>query len=85
MRDTGFRTGDLLHIQLPDGTERQMSVAGEVGDQTRAHDPMGAYRGYITRETLTWLGQPRSYNHLLVTVSDDMDNEDHIQSCGRCR
>ena len=80
MRDTGFRTGDMLHIQLPDGSERQMRVAGEVGDQTRSHDPMGAERGYITQDTLAWLGQPRNYNRLLVTVSDHGDDEAHIQS-----
>jgi putative ABC transport system permease protein len=80
MRDTGFRTGDVLTIQLPDGSERQMRVAGEVSDQTHAHDPMGNQRGYISRQTLTWLGQPRSYNRLLVTVSDQVDNEEHIQS-----
>jgi len=80
MRDTGFRTGDLLQIQLPDGTARQMRVAGEVGDQTRAHEPMGAQRGYITKDTLTWMGQPQSYNRLLVTVSQGTDDEDYIQS-----
>ncbi|OGO38186.1 MAG: hypothetical protein A2W35_08700 [Chloroflexi bacterium RBG_16_57_11] len=80
MRDTGFRTGDSLLIQLPDGSERRMRVAGEVGDQTRAHDPMGAERGYTTQETLAWLGQPLDYNRLLVTVSDHGDDEAYIQS-----
>jgi putative ABC transport system permease protein len=80
MRDTGYRTGDLLTIQLPDGAERPMRVVGEVGDQTRAHDPMGAYRGYISQDTLAWLGQPRAYNRLLVTVSDHVDDEAYIQS-----
>jgi putative ABC transport system permease protein len=80
MRDTGFRTGDLLKIQLPDSSERQMRVAGEVGDQTRAHEPMGAERGYITLDTLDWLGQPRDYNRMLVTVNKYFDNEAYIQS-----
>jgi putative ABC transport system permease protein len=80
MRDTGFRTGDWLQIQLPDGSVRRMRVAGVVGDQTRAHDPMGAQRGYITEDTLAWLGQPQNYNRLLVTVSDNGDDEDYLQS-----
>jgi putative ABC transport system permease protein len=80
MRDTGFRTGDVLRILLPDGTERQMRVAGEVGDQTRAHEPMGASRGYVTQETMAWLGQPWVYNRLLVTLSDHGDDEAQIQS-----
>ncbi len=80
MFDTGFRTGELLKIQLPDGTVRQMRVAGEVGDQTRAHDPMSAHRGYVTEDTLDWLGQPRDYNRMLVTVSNHGEDEKFIQS-----
>ena len=68
MRSTGYYTGDMLQVELPDGTLRQMRVVGEAGDQTRGHDPMGAQRGYITEDTLNWLGQPRNYNRLLVTV-----------------
>jgi putative ABC transport system permease protein len=80
MRDTGFRTGDWLQVQLPDGTLRSMRVAGEVADQTRAHDPMGAQRGYISEDTLAWLGQSRDYNRLLVTVRQGGDDEKHIQT-----
>lgn len=80
MRDTGFRTGDLLKIQLGDGTIRTMRVAGEVGDQTRTHDPMGLQRGYVTEETLDWLGQPRTYNRLLVTLSQGGDDKEYMQS-----
>ncbi len=80
MRDTGFRTGDWLQIRLADGTLRTMRVVGEVADQTSTHDPLGAQRGYITNETMLWLGGPWLYNRLLVTVSQDGDDEDYIQS-----
>jgi len=79
MRDTGFRTGDWLQVQLPDGTLRSMRVAGEVGDLTFSHDPMGKQRGFITEDTLTWLGGTRQYNRLLVTVSGRGDDEAYIQ------
>jgi putative ABC transport system permease protein len=80
MRDTGFRTGDWLQVQLPDGTLRSMRVAGEVGDMTSAHDPMGTQRGFITQDTLAWMGGTWQYDRLLVTVSEHADDEDYIKS-----
>jgi len=79
MRDTGFRTGDWLQVQLPDGTLRSMRVAGEVGDLTFVHEPMGKARGFITEDTLAWLGGSRLYDRLLVTVSEHGDDEAAIQ------
>jgi putative ABC transport system permease protein len=80
VRDTGFRTGDWLQVELPDGTLRSMRVAGEVGDLTTAHDPMGRQRGFIKEDTLTWLGGSWQYDRLLVTVSAHGDDETYIQS-----
>ncbi len=78
--DTGFRTGDVLQVRLADNTLRSMRVAGEIGDLTRSHDPMGAQRGYIDKDTLTWLGEPLNDNRLLVRVSENVDDEDYIRS-----
>jgi len=79
MRDTGLRTGDLLQVQLSDGTLRRLCVAGEVGDQTSSHDALGTHRGFVTEDTLVWLGGSRRYDRLLVTVSRQNDDEDYIQ------
>lgn len=79
VRDTGFRTGDWLQVELSDGTLRSMRVAGEVGDLTFAHDPMGTQRGFITQDTLAWLGGMWQYDRLLVTVSEHVDDEDYIK------
>jgi putative ABC transport system permease protein len=80
MRDTGFRSGDWLQVQLADGTLRSMRVAGEVGDLTFVHDPMGRQRGFITEDTLAWLGGSWKYDRLLVTVSAHGDDESYLQS-----
>ena len=80
MRDTGFRTGDWLQLQLADGTLRSMRVAGEIADMTFVHDPMGRQRGIITDDTLTWLGGSWKYNRLLVTVSAHGDDKKYIES-----
>ena len=80
MRDTGFRTGDWLQVQLADGTLRSMRVAGEVADLTFVHDPMGRQRGFVTEATLAWLGGSWKYDRLLVTVSVHGDDESYLQS-----
>ncbi len=80
MRDTGFRAGDRLQVQAPDGKIRSMRLVGEVGDLTFVHDPMGKQRGFITEDTLAWLGGTRQYDRLLVTVSQRGGDKSYIQS-----
>jgi putative ABC transport system permease protein len=83
MNDPGFQVGDLIQVQSLDGTIRTMPVVGIVRDQAGRNDsPMtGAYRGYITQDTVEWLGvsQPAHYNRLYATVSGDSDDESVIQ------
>jgi putative ABC transport system permease protein len=39
---------------------------------------MGTAYGYVTFETLEWLGEPRNFNELHFTVATNIDDEDHI-------
>jgi putative ABC transport system permease protein len=80
VRDSGFRTGDWLQVELPDDMLRSMRVAGEVSDLTSSHDPFGTQRGFVTEDTLVWLGGTRLYNRLLVTANKNVDDKDYIQS-----
>jgi putative ABC transport system permease protein len=82
MNDPGFQVGDLIQVQLSDGTIRTMPVVGIVRDQAGGGGPpMGLYLGYITQDTVEWLGasQPAHYNRLYATVSGDSDDESVIQ------
>ena len=83
MNDPGFQVGDLIQVQLSDGTIRFMPVVGIVRDQAGGGDSpgIGAYLGYITQDTVEWLGasQPAHYNRLCATVSGDSDDESVIQ------
>jgi putative ABC transport system permease protein len=72
--------GDELEFQLPNGNVKSMIVAGIVQDQTTgAGDFLAPPLGYVTLDTLTWLGQPNNYNHLLVTVEGDSNDLEHIR------
>ena len=74
MNSTGMQPGDKALIQLEDGTIREMSVVGTVGDQYAAGDFSAPPRGYIHLDSAEWLGGRDSFNRLYVQV-DAGDNE----------
>jgi putative ABC transport system permease protein len=72
--------GDILEVQLSDGTQLYLPFVGTVQDQTTgAADYLATPTGYITRETLEWIHQPRDFNRLLITVSERENEKAHIQ------
>lgn len=79
--DTGV--GNLLEFQLPDGSTKTMPVVGIVQDTAAgAGDFLASPYGYITTDTLQYLGQPDLFNRALVIVSEDGDNILHIREVG---
>ena len=79
MRDPGYRVGDMLTVQIADGTIRYMPVVGIVADQTAVGDFSASPVGYITEESLVWLGERENYNRLYARVSNDSNDEEYIQ------
>lgn len=75
--------GGLLEFQLPDGSTKTLPVAGIVQDTAAgAGDFLAAPYGYITMDTLQYLGQPKLYNRALITVSEGGDDIFHIREVG---
>jgi putative ABC transport system permease protein len=79
MRDPGYRVGDMLTVQIADGTIRYMPVVGIVADQTAVGDFSASPVGYITEDSLVWLGERENYNRLYARVSNDSNDEEYIQ------
>ena len=73
------RQGDMISVETPSGIIRQVALAGMVYDSVHGSAPWagGAY-GYVTFDTMEWLGYPRTYNQLLVRVTGDRYDVDHI-------
>jgi len=72
--------GDVVTIELPDGTSRAIPIVGSAIDQADLEETMvGELRGYITLDTLEWLRVPVSMTKLLVTVAENPDDEAHIR------
>ena len=75
-----FAVGDLLMVELPDGTIREMAYIGSVQDQAGIGRDFAALpKAYVTMDTLRWLGEPYNFNRLLVTVAGDSDDEAYIE------
>ena len=71
--------GDTLLIETPSGAVRKVPMAGMVYDSVHGAAPwIGGY-GYITLDTLEWLGYPRTYNELHLRVTGDGHDVSHIE------
>ncbi len=76
----GVAVGDTLTIELPDGVERDLSVAGAAQEATYSYGAiLGDDKGYVTYETLPWLHQPLSLNRLYVTAAQRADDKGHLE------
>ncbi len=75
MHVTGYKIGDVVEIELPDGSNRDLIVVGLVTDQSTAKpDPGSTNNVYMTLKTLSSFGQDDYFNQLYVTVSKGSDS-----------
>jgi putative ABC transport system permease protein len=71
--------GDLLTVEAPNGKRRQLRMAGTVHDMSQLPAFInGSGYGYITFDTLEWLGEPRNYNQVVFVVKENKLDFDHI-------
>src|SRR5215207_1996797 len=76
MHVTGYQIGDVVEIELPDGSNRSLTVVGLVTDQTTAKpDPGSTNNVYMTLKTLNSFGQDDYFNQLYVTVDEGSNGE----------
>ena len=80
LKDLSVKVGDDLEFQLPNGKIKIMTVVGIVQDQTTgAGDFLAPPLGYVTLDTLPWLGLPPLYNRLLITVNGNSNDINHVR------
>lgn len=77
----GSQPGDSLLIELPDGTQKELNVVGSVYDNS-VPDAQIIDRafGYVTIDTIEWLGLGRFYTELRFTVAENETDLAHIQA-----
>jgi putative ABC transport system permease protein len=69
--------GDMTLIETPDGRQRELRVAGLAYDVYRLSPALqGTAYGYITFDTLEWLGEPRHFNSLgIIAAGNTLDKK----------
>jgi putative ABC transport system permease protein len=78
---TNANVGDVLVIKLPDGTRRELRIVGLTHDLNKVPAPFsGTPYGYITFDTLEWLGYPRSFNALHLLVDGSTADQQYVRS-----
>jgi len=74
LAELGAMIGDVLEVELPDGALRRLPVVGTVQDQSDVYGSiLGDVQGFITYDTLEWLGQPLSLDRMYVVVESAAD------------
>ena len=80
LAELNARAGDVLEIELADGTPKQMGIAGSAQEPTVGYGGiLGDLKGFVTLDTLEWLGYPIHLNQLLVTLSEQPNDKAHIE------
>jgi putative ABC transport system permease protein len=73
--------GATVQIKMNGDTERTMRVAGAVYNPEQPEAGIaGLAFGYISLDTLKWLGEARGLNELLIVVEGDATDPEHIQA-----
>jgi putative ABC transport system permease protein len=79
-----MKVGDTLVVESPNGKQRELRISGTVHDLSQLPAFInGAGYGYITFDTLEWLGEPRDYNQVVFIVQDHPMDEEHLNSVGK--
>jgi len=81
MHITGYKIGDTIHVEIPDGSKHDLIVAGIVSDQTTSEIDLSATNNaYVTLKTLESWGLNGNFNELYVTVNGSGSDPELIAS-----
>ena len=74
------KVGGSVLIETPDGKQRQLRVAGLAHNISSLSPAIqGTAWGYITFDTLEWLGEPRDLDELHIVAAENTLDEEHIR------
>ena len=77
---TQAQVGDSLTVLTPNDRTRELTLSGLVYDPSRPPAQfLGMAAGFISNETLEWLGGQRLLSEITITVSEKTNDVDHIQ------
>lgn len=75
MHVSGLHPGDVVKVELPDGSNHPLTIVGLVADQTTSKpEPAANNLLFVTDDTLRSIGLDGSYNQLYLTVTQGGDS-----------
>ncbi len=75
----GYAPGDMIRIELDDGTRRDLRLAGYLHDATGIpYNLAQTVNAFVTPDTMLWLGGPADYNELAISVSERPTDAEHV-------
>jgi len=75
----GYAPGDLIQVELNDGKQRALRLAGYLHSATSIPYGQGpTVSAYVTPDTIVWLGGSRNFNALAVSVSENPTDQEHV-------
>ena len=77
LSSSGFVVGDIVEIELPNGSRHFLPVVGLVTDQANSRPGINA-NAYIRQDTLSSLGLNKYFNRFWITVDGDGGDEKYI-------
>ena len=76
--------GDTLIVEPPDGKQRELTISGSVHDISQLPAQLqGTGFGYITYDTLEYLGEPRDFNQVVYTTAENQLDQEHVEKVGK--
>lgn len=76
----GAAIGDTLVIETTTGEERELVVSGYINDlEVFPAVIFPLANGYISAETLEWLGEARTFDSVGIVVAENRTNRDHVE------
>lgn len=75
----GYKPGDVIVLELDDGRRRELKLTGYMHDVTGfPYNLTNTVNGYVTPETLAWLGGSATYDSLAISVAENPTDQDHV-------
>ncbi|MBK9926246.1 MAG: FtsX-like permease family protein [Anaerolineales bacterium] len=75
----GYKPGDIIHVELSDGKQRDLVFAGYIHDVTGfPYTFTETINAFVTPDTLEWLGGSSSFDVLQISVAEKPTDQEHV-------
>jgi putative ABC transport system permease protein len=75
----GVQVGDVVTVEAPNGKLRELRIAGTVHDLSQMDASWSGWgTGFVSLDTLEWLGMTRDFDELNVVVAGEQFDQEYV-------